>query len=141
MKITFRLPLDRLKILNYLFVGAVAAVVDLFIFWLLMSPCQLHWAIAAPVSFLISTIAHYFLSIRLVFVSGVRFRRNQEMLLVITVSAIAMLVNQFSLWVCIDRLQIEPLISKILADVAVFFWNYSIRAFFIFRPRAGTGES
>lgn len=129
---------NPLKVFKYLVVGSVAALVDLFVFWAMTELAGIHWTIAAPISFAISTVAHYFLSIRLVFVSGIRFQKWHEFSLIVLVSLIGMLVNQLALWLFIEILHVDSLISKILADVVVFFWNYLSRSAYIFSPRVSS---
>jgi putative flippase GtrA len=118
----------------YFIVGGIAALVDVGGFMLLTGPFGIPWFWAALASFLAATTVNYVLSIRFVFESGVRFRRQHEFLMVMAVSAIGLLFNQVALWVVIEGAGAPRLPAKVIATGVVFLWNYSIRRHFIFRP-------
>lgn len=128
----------RAKLVRYLFVGAAAAAVDFSIFFLLVKGFSYPWFPVAIFSFVVATAANYLLSIRFVFESRARFRRWHEIALVFLVSAAAMVVNQTILWLTIDLLALDILVSKIAATGTVFVFNFTWRHFFIFRPRPET---
>ena len=122
------------KIVRYFFVGGTAATVDLVLFGLLTLVFGVHWFYAAAISFVPATAVNYLLSIRFVFGSQVRFARQSEITLVFVVSAVGLALNELLLWIAIDGLGIPLLVSKVLASGGVFFWNYGLRAYYIFNP-------
>lgn len=124
-----------MKIVRYFCVGAAAAAVDLSLFLALTMLGGLRWFLSALISFVIATLFNYFLSVRHVFVSGIRFRRRHEILLVFAVSSIGLVVNQGVLWMLIDVLNVGLTASKVCATAAVFFWNFGTRHRFIFREQ------
>ena len=124
-----------MKIVRYFFVGGAAGVIDFLLFALLVKFFRFYWFPAAMASFVTATAANYWLSIRHVFDSGVRFSRQHEVALVFFVSGIGLAINQFILWILIETLQWDPLLAKVFATSAVFFWNFSARHKFIFKAR------
>ena len=127
-----------MKIVRYFFVGGTAAAVDLLLFGLLALVFGVHWFFAAAISFVPATVVNYLLSIRFVFGSQVRFARQSEIALVFAVSAVGLALNELLLWIAIDGLGIPLLVSKVLASGGVFFWNYGLRAYYIFNPSSGS---
>jgi len=79
------------------------------------------------------------LSIRYVFQSGIKFSKKQELGLIYLVSSIAIVINQISLFTLVDLLYIEMMISKMVATIVTFFWNYLTRKNIIFKE-AGEKE-
>ncbi|WP_295384887.1 GtrA family protein [uncultured Thiodictyon sp.] len=122
-----------MRVFRYFFVGGAAAAVDIGLFGLLVKGVGLPWFPVAVVSFGLATAVNYFLSIRYVFDSGVRFASHHEVLLVFVVSAVGLAINQAVLWVLIQYTPVDVLLAKMAATGGVFFWNYGARSRFIFR--------
>ena len=123
-----------MKFFRYGIVGGVSALVDLSLFWLGVEVLGWSWVIVAPVAFSISTIAHYLLSIRLVFTRGARFGKLMEILAIFAASAVGLVINQVALLVLLEVMGMGTVVSKLIADVAIIAWNYSVRAYYIFHP-------
>jgi len=124
-----------IQVARYFGVGAVAAFIDISLFWFFAGYLGFHYMIVGTLSFILATATNYVLSIRYVFESGVRFARHHEVMLVFFVSAVGLVLNQSVLFVCIGLLQSNLLLSKILATAMVFVWNYNARSRFIFKSR------
>ena len=123
---------ERRALARYFLVGGAAACVDIGLFMLFAQHLGFPYLRVAAASFVAATLVNYFLSVRFVFVSGVRFRRRWEIAMVFAVSAMGLLVNQLILSACIELLQLGLLYSKLAATGTVFFWNYLARRAFIF---------
>lgn len=124
-----------MRIVRYFFVGATAAVVDIGLFTLFARLLGYNYLGVAACTFVVATGVNYALSVRHVFESGARFGRSQEVLLVFGVSAIGLGINQAVLFVAVDKLGLELVLSKMIATGIVFLWNYGLRANFVFRGR------
>ena len=120
------------RIARYLVVGGVAAIVDISLFMLFAKGLGLPYLRVSAATFVLATIVNYWLSIRLVFVSGARFRRRWEVALVFAVSTIGLVLNQLILALSVERLGTGLFAAKILATGCVFFWNYFARRVFVF---------
>ena len=123
-----------MKIMKYAAVGGVAAATDFLIFALFAKLLKFNYLMIGAIGFIIATTVNYFLSIRFVFESGVRFGLQKEISLVFLISFLALGVNQAVLYVGIGILGWEMLFTKICATGAVFFWNFAGRSQFIFKP-------
>lgn len=120
---------------RYLVVGGVEAALDIALFSGLTQVLGLQWFGAAAFSFVVATLVNYFLSVRLVFTSGVRFSRHAEILWVFVVSGVGLVLNQTVLWILIERLAFHMVLAKVTATAAVFVWNYSLRRYFVFSAK------
>jgi putative flippase GtrA len=127
---TFSAELRRIA--RYFVVGGAAACVDIGLFLLFAQQFGLPYLRVAAATFVIATLVNYFLSVRYVFVSGVRFRRRWEIALVFVVSAIGLAVNQAILALAVEVARMGLLPAKVSATGAVFFWNYFARRRYVF---------
>jgi putative flippase GtrA len=125
-----------MRIVRYFFVGAVAAAVDIGLFTLFARLLGYDYLAVAGCTFVVATAVNYSLSVRHVFASGTRFGRSLEVALVFAVSAIGLAINQGVLFVAVERLGLDLVLSKILATGIVFLWNYQVRANFVFKGQA-----
>lgn len=120
------------NIVRYFVVGGVCALVDLGLFMLFAQVMGYPYLRVSAGSFVIATLLNYFLSVRYVFVSGLRFRRRYEMALVFLVSAIGLGLNQLILALCVEEVGLNLFFSKVTATGCVFFWNYFARRVLVF---------
>jgi putative flippase GtrA len=121
-----------MKIVRYFFVGGIAAAVDISLFYLGAGVARWNYMLVGTVSFVLATLVNYVISVRVVFQSGTRFSRYHEIFLVFLVSSAGLAVNQTILYLCISRLAIGILPSKVIATGGVFLWNYHLRNRFVF---------
>ena len=121
-----------MRLIKYFFVGGTAAIVDIGLFSICTVYLGWPWLPVSVASFILATFVNYFLSIKFVFISGSRHEKHVEIIGVFLVSGLALIVNQVVLFVSIEWLHIQLVISKLMATGIVFFWNYLGRKKFIF---------
>jgi putative flippase GtrA len=122
------------NLLKYGFTGAVASIVDFGLFAALVRLAHWPWFISGCISFSLSVLAGYLISIRLVFVSGERFRKHEEIALVFVVSLFGLAINQGLLYVLIHA-GLDPIGAKLGASVFVISWNFLARSRLVFKIR------
>jgi len=122
------------NLLRYGFTGAVASIVDFGLFAVLVRGVHWPWFISGCISFSLSILAGYMISIRLVFVSGGRFRKHEEIALVFAISLFGLAINQTLLYALI-RAGLDPLLAKVGASIFVVSWNFLARSRFVFKMR------
>ena len=118
---------------KYFIVGGICYLIDVGVFLYLTTYLELHWFNSATISFLFATTLNYFLSIKFVFKSGIKFTQSSEYLLVLLVSSIGLLATQITLYISIELFEVTVLLSKIYSSFFVFFWNYLARKNIIFK--------
>jgi putative flippase GtrA len=124
---------------GYFVVGGISAAADISFFFVFAKLAGLHYLGVATVGFVLATLLNYDLSVRMVFTSGVRFSRRKEIALVYLVSAVGLAVNLLVLYIAVDRIALELMLSKVIATASVFLWNFVLRNYFIFRERTQPG--
>jgi len=123
-----------MRILRYFLVGGVSAAADIAIFSCGVYLLHVPYLLCGVAGFTVATAINYFLSVRFVFASGARFGKLAELALVFFVSAIGLSFNQLTLFLMIGKLGVEAILAKFTATAVVFFWNYFVRAYFVFLP-------
>jgi putative flippase GtrA len=124
-----------MKILTYFLVGSISAVIDISLFAIFAGYLKFPWAMVSVITFIIATLVNYFLSIRFVFKSGLRYKKHHEILGVFIVSALALLLNQMFLYLFIEKMNIHIITSKCLSTSLLFLWNYYGRKRLIFHTK------
>jgi len=124
-----------MKIIKYFFVGATAALTDISLFYIFAKVLGYPYLMVAFFSFIIATLVNYLLSIKYVFQSGVKFSKKYEISLIYIISGIAIIINQISLYILIDVLTTEMILSKTISTIITFFWNYYMRNNIIFKEK------
>jgi putative flippase GtrA len=98
---------------------------------------NIWWFQSALASFTLATAVNYFLSIKYVFKSGIRFQKRHEALLIFLVSGSGLIINQLILWLLIENMSVNMLVSKVTATTLLFAWNYGLRKTVVFPERLG----
>lgn len=122
-----------MKIVKYFFVGGTAAVVDVGLFFIFAKFLAYNYLFVGFFTFIIATFVNYYLSIRFVFESGKKYKKEKEIILVYIVSASSLALNLFLLYIFHEQFNIDVGISKIIVTGLLFFYNYSVRKLFIFQ--------
>jgi putative flippase GtrA len=114
-------------------VGGACAATDLVLFLAFAQYLGFPSAfLAAGSRFVVATLLNYFLSVRFVFVSGLRFGPRWEIAMVFAVSAVGLALNQLILATAVESWGLNLLMSKVVATGSVFFWNYFARRLIVF---------
>lgn len=119
------------QIIRFAFVGGSAFVIDYGIMIFLTEVFGINYLISSAVSFTVSVIYNYILSVKWVFdVSGNR-SQTQDFSVFIVLSIIGLGINQFIMWLAVDVLGIFYMISKIGATAIVMVYNFITRKIFL----------
>ena len=122
-----------MKIVKYFFVGGSAAIVDISFFLIFTKFFGFNYLLVGFFTFLLATFVNYYLSIKFVFESGKKYKKEKEIILVYIVSASSLVLNLYLLYCLHELLTIEVGLSKIIVTGVLFFYNYLLRRFFIFQ--------
>lgn len=117
----------------YVIVGAVATVVEWAFFYVLDVLLGIHYAISTTVAFLFSTLSNWMCGRFLLF-DGIG-NIKKELLQIYSVSIIGLLMNLALMFVFIEFIALDDFVSKILSTGVVFFWNFLVRKFYIYKAR------
>ena len=118
---------------RYVITGGIAAVFDLCFFLVFSTWLGFNYLIVGGLGFLIATAINYIISVRIVFQSGARFGKKQEITAVYVVSGIGFLLHEIILYLSVDEFGFAGIVGKIIAMSSVFFWNYFLRKWYVFK--------
>ncbi|WKZ30854.1 MAG: GtrA family protein [Candidatus Dojkabacteria bacterium] len=121
--------------LNYLAVGFTTYLIDIFFYILLVNLVNIDAVNSSIISFIISTLISYVLTIRYVFTSSGRKKRFTLPLYIVT-TALGVLITKLILEYLTVGLGVHYLISKNISIVFIVLFNYFVRKFFIFRKNS-----
>lgn len=127
------------QFISYFFVGGIAAVVEWIVFALFANAVEMNYIVATCLAFLFSTAVNWMLGRIWTFKSSTNYenKRAKELLLVFTVSAIGLLFNMGLMYLFVTVIGLDTAIlktiSKIIATGIVFFWNFYVRKFVIYK--------
>jgi putative flippase GtrA len=121
----------RIQFVRYAFVGAVAAVVDIFSLFALTDWAGLHYLISAMVAFVAGLIINYLLSRVWVFQSV--YSPSREFIIFAIIGIIGLALNELFLYFFVDLLGIWYMAAKVISVGLVLIWNFLARRRFAFK--------
>jgi putative flippase GtrA len=120
-------------IFRYFIAGGVAAACDLLFFFLFSTWLNLNYLLVGGVGFVIATAINYVISIQIVFQSGAQLDKGREIAAVYLVSGIGLILHEWILYMAVSSFDLAGITGKVVATGSVFFWNYFIRKYCVFR--------
>ena len=119
--------------LLYIIVGGIATVAEWAVFFVL-GKVSLHYAAATAIAYILSTFVNWLAGRILVFKE-----RNQpiikEIVSVYLASIVGLLLNLLIMWVAVDLLSLNQMLSKIAATGIVFVYNFLVRKLLIYKEK------
>jgi putative flippase GtrA len=118
---------------RYLFVGGAAFAVDFLMLVFLTEVCRLHYIVSNSIAFLSGLTVNYLICIRWVFTTSGIGKRPLEFLAFAAIGLVGLGLNNLLLWGFTHFAGIYYMISKALAAIVVYLWNFLGRKYFIFK--------
>ena len=118
------------QILKFGVVGGGAFLIDYSVLYLLTEFVGIHYLISSVISFIVSLIFNYILSIYWVF-DITKKQTSREVFVFVILSVIGLLINQVVMYVGSDLLHIYYMLTKLVATFIVMVWNFVTRKIFI----------
>lgn len=112
-------------------VGTTCFLVDWGLMILLTELTPLEYFYSAAISFIVSTILNYILSMRFVFSGRDDISQAGELVIFVALSAIGLGLNQMILWIVVKKLGIFYIYAKVIATMIVSLYNFISRKVFL----------
>ena len=119
-----------IQLIKFGIVGVIAAVIDFGVLLFLKEFIHVDVLIASAISFSVSVIVNYILSMIYVFKSHEN-SKLKEFIVFITLSIGGLLINQFIMWIGTEMLTVYYIWVKIFACVFVPIYNFVTRKIFL----------
>lgn len=118
------------KILKYLLSAIIIVLFELFIFQVIYVITS-SYKVATVISFSLAVVLNWLVSRYFVF-NGSKYVAIKELSLVAFASLIGLVIQLLVIYVSIEKLEILPILAKVLSICFSFVWNYWFRAKYIF---------
>lgn len=119
-----------LQMFKFGIVGAFAFLIDYAVLYMLTEWIGIYYLISSIISFCVSMVFNYILSIKWVF-SVKRKQTIKEIIIFWILSIIGLLINQLVMYISVDHLNIYYMIAKLIATFIVMIWNFVTRKLFL----------
>lgn len=113
-----------IQFIRYLFVGGIAAVVNIGGLYIFNTVFNIHYLVANVISFILGLVVNYLLSKKFVFSKETSFSKILEFSIYTIIGVIGLALDTLFMWIFTDKIQLYFMISKIISTVLVFVWNF-----------------
>ena len=118
------------QILKFGVVGVIAFIIDYVLLFVLTEFLNVYYLISAVISFSVSVIFNYLLSVKWVF--DVKQKQGpKEVFIFIALSVVGLGINQLCMWVGVDIFNFHYMIVKLGATFIVMVYNFISRKIFV----------
>lgn len=118
---------------RFLVVGGISFAVDYGLFVVLFHYFGVQYLLASTISFSLSLILNYVLTLKFVFEANPGRSIALEFAIYIGLNIIALGLNQLILFLAVDALGISPFVGKLIATAVVLVYNFISRKLLIER--------
>lgn len=121
-----------IQVFRYTIAGAIAFGIDFLTLFSLTELWKVYYMISATISFILGLFTSYILNIKWVFVNRKFKNRLVEISIFSFIGIIGVLLNLASIWIFTEYIGLYYLVSKVIATVFVFSWNFTAKKIFLF---------
>lgn len=122
---------QKYLLIKYATVGALTAVLDFSLLYILTDVAGFHYLVSATISFVIAATTNYSFNRSWTFKSDGQRRKQLPVFFVIAICGL--LLNNFIIFVSVEQLYLHYLLGKVLAAAIVLFWNFFGNKYLTFR--------
>ena len=119
------------QIFKFGVVGGTAFLIDYGVMIALIELCGINYLISSGISFVVSVIYNYILSVRWVFEVDENGDKRKEFVIFIVLSLIGLGLNQLLMWVFVSMIHIFYMVAKIIVTAIVMLYNFITRKLFL----------
>ncbi len=127
-----------IQLVKFGFVGVIAAAIDVGVLVLFTEVFGADVLISSGISFCVSVIANYILSMKFVFKSKGQ-SKLKEFTVFVLLSVGGLCINQFIMWLGTEKLSFYYLAVKLAAMVIVPIYNFITRKVFLEKKQSDGG--
>lgn len=119
------------QIIKFGFVGFLCFFIDYGVMVFLTERFGVDYILSCGVSFTVSVIVNYILSVTFVFETDRNKRKSGEFIVFVLLSLIGLGINEICMWLAVELVGIHYKLAKIGATAVVMVYNFISRKLFI----------
>lgn len=112
-------------------VGFLCFLIDYGIMLLLTELAGVNYLISCCISFSVSVIVNYLLSMHFVFAAKANMKKRTQFVIFVILSVIGLGLNQLFMWLFVDLVHIPYQIAKLAVTAIVMLFNFVTRKVFL----------
>ena len=119
------------QIIKFGFVGGIAFLIDYGVLYACTEYLNIHYLISSIISFTVSVIFNYILSVKWVFNVNNGKDKKTNFIIFIVLSVIGLGINSLIMWFGVDIVNVHYMITKIGSTFIVMCFNFITRKIFL----------
>lgn len=120
-----------IQIFKFVIVGGIATIIDWAVYYVVYNYIGIDPLIANILSFSISVIYNYSASVKWVFDINENKSKKRMFIEFMIFSIIGLLLTELLLWIGINKLSMNAMLTKIIATAIVMVFNFITRKMFL----------
>lgn len=120
------------QLIRYSFVGGLAFLADFGTLTILTEYFKVYYLLSAGIAFITGLIINYILSVIWVFSERIYKNKYVEFILFLIIGVIGLGLNELIIWEFTEKIKVHYLISKLIATIIIYFWNFFARKYLLF---------
>ena len=112
-------------------VGTLCFFIDYGVMVLLTETSGLGYFLSSAISFTLSVVVNYILSMRFVFKGKDDLNKVQEMAIFVALSMVGLALNQMIMWIAVEFFRVFCAVAKIFSTMLVTVYNFISRKLFL----------
>lgn len=123
------------QLLRFGAVGVICFLIDYLLMLLLTEVCGVTYLLSCGISFTVSAVVNYVLSMRFVFSRTVEMDRRVEFLLFFLMSAVGLVLTELLMLLFVECFAVHYALAKIVVTAIVMAYNFISRKLLFERKR------
>lgn len=119
------------QIIKFGIIGGIAFLIDYALLYICTDIIGIHYLLSSIISFTVSVIFNYILSIKWVFEVDERTDPKRNFLMFIIFSVIGLGINEVIMYVGVTMWHIYYMLTKIISTIIVMIYNFITRKIFL----------
>lgn len=120
-----------IQIFKFVIVGGIATLLDWIIYYIAFNYLKINPLLANILSFSLSVIYNYIASVKWVFDVNQDKSKTRMLVEFLVFSIIGLLLTELLLWIGIDKLGLNAMLTKIIATAITMVFNFITRKLFL----------
>jgi putative flippase GtrA len=116
---------------KYFIVGGLCTIIDFVLLFILTHFLGLHYITSSVFSFMSGNVLNYYLCTLWIFKIRTINNRYHEFIYYSIITGIGLGINTIFIWSFTEFLGLYFMISKIIATLATYWWNFGARKYFL----------